>query len=347
MSLRNLLTQVGLLDKMWVWRIANVFLNQKYISALIREASVKAREQGLSAASLKEYKKAARKYSVSFEEFYLQFDFPRQSDLQREQFMSQVRLRLLYNTLLKPKDEEVFWDKAQFLCSFHNFIKREWIDVAKIDYERFLEFITKYDCIAKPSKSSCGTGVFKIVRNSSDMEKSLFLKLSQDNYILEQCIRNEASIAAFHPSSLNTVRVVTVRGKSGKIWILGSFIRFGTGGNIVDNGGKNGILSQIDLTTGEIFTDAVDKDGRSFATHPDSGITFKGFRILKFKEMLEVCVKAARTAPPSVPIIGWDVVIRDDGIIDIIEGNQRPDAYGLQTPVKIGYKDKLYKFLNS
>ena len=57
MSLRNLLTQVGLLDKMWVWRIANVFLNQKYISALIREASVKAREQGLSAASLKEYKK--------------------------------------------------------------------------------------------------------------------------------------------------------------------------------------------------------------------------------------------------------------------------------------------------
>lgn len=147
----------------------------------------------------------------------------------------------------------------------------------------------------------------------------------------------------FHPSSLNTIRIVTVYTSHG-IEILGSFIRFGTGGNIVDNGGKDGILAMVNPETGVVMTDGYNKIGKIFIKHPDTHKEIKGFGIPRYREMIELCKQAA-SEDSRIKIIGWDITLRENDSIEIIEGNHRPDAYGLQMPIKKGYKTRLFEML--
>lgn len=159
-------------------------------------------------------------------------------------------------------------------------------------------------------------------------------------YVVEECLSNEHQIRAFHTSSLNTVRIVTVRGKKNKIYTLGSFIRFGTKGHIVDNGGNDEILAEIDIETGEIITAAYDKFGTTYENHPDTWLPIRGFIIPKFDQLIDTC-KAAHMSEPCISIVGWDVVLTDKDQIENIEGNHRPDAYGLQVPQKKAIKPNL------
>lgn len=329
-------------------RIGNIYFLHKYKKDYLKEWKEKCEElPQLYQKYDSDFRYCLRKHLINYQEYMNQFAFIDLDEKDRIEFMSQLKLRLLYNVIIPPKDGDIFWDKALFLEKFNNVIKRNWIDVHNSSYEEFSDFINKHDCIAKPKKSSCGNGVFRFSKENNEKDvKSQYEFLKHNDYILEELIRNEDSIAQFHPQSLNTIRIVTVRGKSGKINILGAFIRFGTGGNVVDNGGNDGILAQINCEKGEIMTEAFDKKGISYSKHPDTGIQFIGFKIPHFQEMIDIS-KAAAEIVPSVPITGWDIVLRNDGIIDIIEGNHRPDAYGLQTPLKQGYRTKLKEFLKS
>lgn len=211
----------------------------------------------------------------------------------------------------------------------------------------FIKFIERHKrVIIKPKESACGEGI-RLLDFCNSLNKEIiyneYQNLKGHDILIEECIENEPLVKAFHPSSLNTVRIVTVKTHSG-VEILGSFIRFGRSNNIVDNGGQNGLLAMVDCTTGTIMTDAFDKMGNSFQRHPDSNIPFIGFKIPGFKDMITVVTKAA-LINPQVKVIGWDVVKKSNGEIDIVEGNHRPDAYGLQMPIDKGYKTKLYKMI--
>ena len=255
--------------------------------------------------------------------------------------MGQMELRIFYNEVQNPEKEKYFWTKGLFLNRFYSYIGRKWLDTAKARREEIEGLISESDTIAKPQESSSGIGILKLNLVSAASERYKIVKMLKDRpFVLEECVSNSGETAKFHPESLNTVRVVTVLGKSGKVSILGSFIRFGTGGNYVDNGGKDGILAEIDVDSGMVITNAFDKHRNEFDRHPDSGLLFKGFKIPEFDSIIGVCSAAAKEIP-EVPIVGWDVAITKEYGIEIIEGNNRPDAYGLQSPRLKGYKSRL------
>ena len=76
-------------------------------------------------------------------------------------------------------------------------------------------------------------------------------KILGTDSLIEECIEGCAELQRFHPESLNTIRVVTVRGRSG-IRVLGSFIRFGRGGAVVDNAHAGGLFAHVDITEGRL-----------------------------------------------------------------------------------------------
>lgn len=61
--------------------------------------------------------------------------------------------------------------------------------------------------------------------------------------------------------------------------------------------------------------------------------------------MIEVWTKAAKLIPKA-KIIGWDIVVRDNEQIELIEANAMPDAYLPQMSLKKGNKTRLQQLLS-
>lgn len=68
-------------------------------------------------------------------------------------------------------------------------------------------------------------------------------RLTSQDMIAEELLEQCPEMAALHPSSVNTVRALTIRGK-----LCSAVLRMGVGGGFVDNGCSGGIFAGLDVT---------------------------------------------------------------------------------------------------
>ena len=156
-------------------------------------------------------------------------------------------------------------DKWQFYNLAKPYFKR---DVCRVEMDSDLAGIEAFCSkhrrfIAKPRFSSSGIGVHVIdLDNDTSIinkdAKSLlehFQKIDDGKWMFEELIEQDPSMAAWHPSSVNTIRVPSIRTKNGCKIILPLF-RTGKNGNLVDNcHNDGGLMSVPDAETGVIITD--------------------------------------------------------------------------------------------
>lgn len=141
-----------------------------------------------------------------------------------------------------------------------------------------------------------------------------------DRYFLQQRIQQHALLSSMHPSSVNTVRLITfARGSS--IELFAAAMRIGARGKSVDNWAAGGLIVAIDPQRGELRGEGFYKPGYGGRTnrHPDSGVEFEGFKIPYFSEAVELVCRL-HSYLRDIHSIGWDVAITPDGPT-VIEGN--------------------------
>lgn len=291
--------------------------------------------------NLPDYKKAFSKFLCSYSEYMYQYEFWKLNDIQREEYVSRLEMRLYYERHTPLEVSLLFWNKKNWLNYFKDYINRQWIDIDASSYQDFMNFIRPdKEYIAKPEEGSLGAGIFKLCRK--DINNELFQKLKEGSYIVEELIHNEDSLAAFHPYSLNTIRVTTLRDGE----IIGAVIRFGNKGNLVDNAHAGGIFAKIDPISGTVVTNGIDTYGHEYETHPYSNIRIKGYNIPKWNDIKELVGKMHMKTPEAI-VVGWDICVNSENKIEVIEGNHLPDVDLLQSPAKMGIRHRLEKQLQS
>lgn len=134
---------------------------------------------------------------------------------------------------------------------------------------------------------------------------------------------------------MNTIRVVTIANKE-KACVFSGVFRTGVGDSVVDNSHVAGVSAQINVEKSVIETDGANTNGERFVSHPDSGITFKGYRIPQRDVIVETCCEAAKMT--DNPITGWDVIINSNGDVEFVEANFAPDMDMMQNRYKTGAK---------
>lgn len=145
-------------------------------------------------------------------------------------------------------------------------------------------------------------------------------KFENEPFIVEELVRAHPQLSAFSPSSLNTLRVVTMYTPGGKIETLFSLFRMGVGGSSIDNWCSGGLCVKIN-SDGKLASEAFFEDlskGRR-ERHPDTGISFAGVQIPFYKESIELALKAHRACPQMFSV-GWDIAVTEHGPL-IQEGN--------------------------
>lgn len=253
-------------------------------------------------------------------------------------------MRCIYRKLGDRKVRDIFHDKVEFLKTFKSYIHRHWALVAELTQEQFKTMIQQYDCIAKPIGGTHGDGIFKIRAAEVTDWDALYSKCQNGNMLIEECVQACDEIAAFHPSSLNTIRVVTFSNQD-RCVVFGALFRMGAHGSVIDNTHAGGVYAPINVETGVIDIEAIDAKNNRYSNHPDTGKPIKGFKIPCWEQILETC-KAATQTIPNIHFAGWDLCVTKDRQVEIIEGNHAPDFDGgMQAPLKIGVKMRVQQIV--
>jgi hypothetical protein len=227
-----------------------------------------------------------------------------------------------------------------------------WIGLGKDDYEEIeVDTLPNIDAFCKEVSGGGGRkaffltiqdGVINIDGNISNVSE-LKEWFSGARYIIQERIQQHPVISNIYPHSVNTIRLMTIMDRNGVISIYPSKMRFGSGGNKVDNCGQGGLSIGINPETNRFFNFALYNPGFGsicYDKHPDTKVNFSGVEIPYYAEAIKYATKLHK-ALYGVCSMGWDIAITNDGPI-FLEAGEDWEISGTQL-VFGGFKNSFYE----
>ncbi len=311
----------------------------KYIKMFVGEVTEKQRREYIV-----DMVYSLHRFGCMFDEYFL-FGFSTLNTKGRESFITDKIRWSYYARMNTTEANELFNDKKKAYDIFRKFYKRDLILVSgEKDREVFSEFCKKHvEFIVKPYNKSGGSGIHKVNLDGQDVN-ACFDKIIADNtaVVCEELIVQSEVMASFHPSSVNSVRLPTIKDKDG-VHVFHPLLRTGRGGSEVDNAARGGIFACINPETGIVETNALDERGNKFHKHPDTGVTFAGFQIPDWEQAVELA-KALATVVEENRHVGWDLAHTDKGWV-MVEGNPRGQYIMQQSFYRTGFRDEMEKLI--
>lgn len=266
-------------------------------------------------------------YGASISDYFA-YGFYKLKHIGKQEYITFRRYHKIMRKANKQSDIHICRSKIDFNEYFSDLLGREWIDTRKATAEDIKRFFQKHPYFfCKEILSFRGVGVTRI--ESQGLNPAEFLnKCLQDrqcHYILEEPLQEIESIQQFHPWSINTIRIVTLFDTTtDTVHFMNARLRMGNKKNNVDNFHFDGIGANIDIETGIINGVGYDTHNKTYLIHPLTDKQIIGFQIPYWDECKRFIDKAARRMP-TVRYVGWDLVVKPNGEMCLIEANDNAD----------------------
>lgn len=291
---------------------------------------------------------AQNRTGCTYKEYLIYRFFDLTEKEQDEVFVAKFSRKITAKYDVNKKFEAMLYNKEETNEYFAEYLRRPWCVNTKISFEDFKEkFIDSKRIIYKPLAGNRGKGVEAFDVNEENIKEVYETLLPFPEGVVEQYVVQHPEVSKLSPSSVNTIRVVTVSSNTQQVTPDGKMmdiayaaLRIGGGKSIVDNFHSGGMVAAIDLETGELVTDAADMEGNVFEKHPATGTVIKGFKIPYFAEVLEL-VKDACVKNKVEGYLGWDIAVTENGPV-LIEVNVVPGVVLLSMPYVAERKGMKY-----
>lgn len=176
------------------------------------------------------------------------------------------------------------------------------------------------ELVVKPAIDS-GHGSRVMFLDGSQLATFLAENLTpHSDWIIQRPIVQHQVMAGLNPSSVNTLRVVTIR-EGADVSVISSFAKIGTPGARVDNVAAGNIAVGV-ADGGHLRKNGCDFAFRLSTTHPNHGYPYADVVIPSYDSVLDTCIRLHRHVP-DLDLLSWDVGIRSDGMPVVIEVNIR------------------------
>lgn len=276
---------------------------------------------------------------------YFQYKFYKRKLIDRKNFIVGRKWHKIIKKCNGKINHKSFDDKNEFNRLFSDFIKRDWLDMAVCSYQEFEKFTEKHiKFISKIKNGSGGNGISVIKASEDKGLNKLYQELKEKDCIIEEIITQSNELAEFNPSSINSLRIVTIKTKN-ETKIMNAVFRTGNGEGITDNFHHYGLAALIDVNTGVVISPAVDKNNMKYYFHPSSKKQIIGYQIPNWQGIIKT-VKAAAEIIPNVRYIGWDIALNEKNTAVIIEGNCASDPDIVQIPDQTGKWPEYNKIIS-
>lgn len=186
------------------------------------------------------------------------------------------------------------------------------------------------DLFLKPSvDSSSGVGVLKFerkgdeyVNNKTHQKLTLdFLRSYGHHFILQEAVEQHPYLSQFCHSSINTLRVATYRSVIDETpYVIGSTIRIGHEGEVVDNAHAGGRFAAINKINGELGKCVLDQYGTRYDEWNEINYKKNVFQIPQWDIVLN-CAKEVSSMLHHMRLVQLDIAIDKDCSPKIIEYN--------------------------
>ena len=138
------------------------------------------------------------------------------------------------------------------------------------------------------------------------------------DYIIQEKVEQHHDIGRFHPSSLNTIRMMTLRFDS-RISEISSILRLGVENSLIDNISQGGFA--VGISSDGRLSDIGNRNMMDDMTeHPQTGEVFKGSSIPSFEKVKEMAFQL-HSILTHFNIISWDLTVNPKGDPVFIEAN--------------------------
>lgn len=193
-----------------------------------------------------------------------------------------------------------------------------WRDGAREALERTLDEGGGF--VVKPVRGKKGGG-FRLCRSLDALGEPA------PSAVMATAFVQQADYAqAIFPGSLNTLRVLMLRGEDGAAFVAAATHRFGRQASApVDNFSAGGVVARVALDTGLLDLAASIEPGNRVAfaeRHPETGAPIAGVAVERWAEVTALVAKLG-TALPFLRYVGWDIAVTPSGPV-VIEGNSHP-----------------------
>ena len=300
-------------------------LNEERLAKVLEQhinGSLSQKEKEVLVSDMKE---KARLYGFSFDEYSLLQLWGRPEEQVRE-FISDIEHVEIVEKMNKAKNQAIFDDKALTYQHFKKYYKRSCIyaESSPRGVESLYDFVVKYkNVIVKPVEKAGGKDIEIIhgdVRDEVKASAEKLLNKYKYGVFIEELIQQVNILGKLHPTSVNTVRIPTIRVNSKETVIFHPCLRVGRGDSIVDNAGSGGIICALNPENGTVIA-ARDEKGNEFTIHPETGVRLTGFTVPEW----DVAVNTAKELADIIPsnrYTAWDLALTEKGWV-MVEANAR------------------------
>lgn len=179
---------------------------------------------------------------------------------------------------------------------------------------------------AKPSTSSCSGQCCRLLSKTDNYGISdNMLNINNvsgggytHNYVIQSVVTTHPVLAALHPESVNTFRIITYLWK-GVVENMPVILRIGRGKSNVDNAHAGGMFIAV-YADGTLGDHAVTEFNQQYTSHPDTNIVFKNYKIAFCDKMVNAA-KRMHEMVPQLGVVNWDFTIDENSEPILIEAN--------------------------
>lgn len=192
-------------------------------------------------------------------------------------------------------------------------------DRTPISYERMVEKLKKLngEYILKGAVGTSSGRDVMVLDLPNEKLETILADFGKD-YIIQEKIEQHESYAAFHPKSVNTIRVMSYR-TDDAIKTTPCVFRIGTGDGFVDNAHGGGMYIGVS-DDGTIQKYGCRGSEARIDKHPDTQIVFENYK-LPYLDRIISAVKKLHTCIPNLGMVNWDIAINKAGQVVLIEAN--------------------------
>jgi hypothetical protein len=209
---------------------------------------------------------------------------------------------------------------------YGSYLTADYVPMARADVPAFLA-TRRGPHILKPAISGTGSGANvarvefgggHVAAGGSRFTLDEIERIYVQDFVIQEQAEQHASLQRFHPASLNTVRIITLR-LAGSVHTIAATLRMGNGSH-VDNGHAGGLLCGVDLASGRITDWAYDVWFRRYDRHPRTGVVFAGESLTSFAA-LTATAHAVHARLSYFDVISCDIAVAPNGDACLVEVN--------------------------
>ena len=153
-----------------------------------------------------------------------------------------------------------------------------------------------------------------------ELQSHIALRSETRRLLVQPRVCNDPETSSFSNGSLATVRVLTGRMETGERVAICAFLRMPVGDAVADNFAVGGLLSVVDVVTGELGPGVFKRDRNALVRqHPDTGAVFAGRKVPRWTEVMQLCLSAHATVP-WLRFVSWDAASTAAGPL-LVEAN--------------------------